>query len=232
MSILRDGLIQLGFEKGEFNGIKTLDIDSLESKMLTYIDTLKEYNAKFDLINTDEDDEIAIRHILDSLSAINNVTQLIARRMSQSPQIKQDFIMADIGSGAGLPGIPLSTALPDIKFVLVERMTKRCAFLNHCKQTLNLDNVTVQENQAERIDQESFDLTVFRAFRPLEKKMMHVLVRILKHGGSIAAYKAKSDKIKEEMDALGKNAPVYTVAPLTVPFLDDHERNLVIITRD
>ena len=232
MSILHDGLVQLGFEKAEFNGIHTLPLEQLEQKMLTYIASLKEYNAKFDLINTDDDDDIAIRHILDSLSAVNNVTRLIAERMAHSNDIKDNFIMADIGSGAGLPGIPLSTALPNIKFILVERMTKRCAFLNHCKTELDLNNVTVEENQAERLEQERFDLTVFRAFRPLEKKMMHVLIRVLKHGGVIAAYKAKSDKIKEEMDALGKNAPVYTVEPLSVPFLDDHERNLVVIKRD
>lgn len=116
-------------------------------------------------------------------------------------------------------------------------MSKRCNFLEHCIRLLELKNVTVEENQAERIEQNRFDLCVFRAFRPLEKKMTHVLRRILKENGKLAAYKAKSEKIKEEMEALGANIPQYSVHSLTVPFLTENtqeearERNLVIINK-
>jgi len=229
--ILHDGLIELGFEKGEFHGIKILPLNELEAKMEQYIAELQEYNARFDLINTDDHDEIAIRHILDSLSALPLICEQISRQPSE------DFVMADIGSGAGLPGIPLSTALPQIKFTLIERMTKRCGFLNHCAEVLGLSNVTVEENQAERLEQKRFNLCVFRAFRPLEKKMMKVLLRILKDGGKLLAYKARSEKIKEEMNALPV-IPEYSVLPLQVPYLtqneasgDDRERNLVVISR-
>lgn len=229
--VLHDGLIELGFDKGEFHGIKILPLDELEAKMEKYIAELQEYNAKFDLINTDDHDEIAIRHILDSLAAL----PMICEQISQQPQ--DEFVMADIGSGAGLPGIPLSTVLPQIKFTLIERMTKRCAFLNHCAEVLELKNVTVEENQAERLEQKRFNLCVFRAFRPLEKKMMKVLLRILKDGGKLLAYKAKNEKIKEEMNALPV-VPEYSVLPVKVPYLteneasgDDRERNLVVISK-
>ncbi len=237
MNYLHEGLLQLGFDKGEFYGIKTLPLSELEEKMDLYIKALQEYNAKFDLINTDEYDQIVIRHILDSLSGGSNLAKLI----SESSTAPDQMVLADIGSGAGLPGIPLSAAFPSLKFVLVERMTKRCAFLEHCCSLLELKNASVEENQAERLEQKRFDFCVFRAFRPLEKKMTHVLRRILKDEGKLAAYKAKSDKIKEEMEALGKNMPEYCVVPLTVPFLTENvidgpdsqerERNLVIISK-
>ena len=228
MSILQEGLTQLG-------------LSPLEEKMDAYIRTLQEYNAKFDLINTDEYDQIAIRHIFDSLSGAAEIAKLIEKRIACTAASSADensLVLADIGSGAGLPGIPLAAAFPERKFVLVERMTKRVDFLRHCAEVLQLDNVTVEENQAERLEQRRFDIAVFRAFRPLEKKMTKVLLRILKDGGYLAAYKAKREKITEEMQSLPV-VPAYEVVPLTVPFLTEHtgaeeerERNLVIISKN
>lgn len=229
MSILREGLLKLGFESGApaRGGIRPLE--EMQALMERYIALLQEYNAKFDLINTEDADDIAVRHILDSLAAVPLLSELFLKRADAIQA--GTFVAADIGSGAGLPGIPLAAAFMDIPFVLVERMSKRCAFLQTCIQELSLQNVTVQENQAERLEQNLFDVAVFRAFRPLEKKMMHVLRRILKPSGVLAAYKARRDKIEQEMLALGKNMPVYSVQPLFVPFLDDHERNLVLIEK-
>lgn len=235
MNTLHEGLLQLGFEAGEFSGIKILSLDELEAKMEKYIAALQEYNAKFDLINTDGHDEIAVRHILDSLSALPKICSIISERFASAAE--SELSLADIGSGAGLPGIPLATALPQFHFTLIERMTKRCGFLNHCAAELGLANVTVEENQAERLEQKRFDLCVFRAFRPLEKKMAKVLLRILKDGGCLAAYKAKKANIIEEMEALPQK-PKYEVFPLVVPFLtenageeEERERNLVVIEK-
>lgn len=234
MDYLKEGLEKIGFGSGEFFGIKTLPIGEIEEKIEKYIKNLQEFNAKFDLVNTDDHDEIVIKHILDSLSAVPVICKEISERFSELPA---DFKIADIGSGAGLPGIPLATVLPKFNFTLVERMTKRCAFLENCKSLLSLENVAVEENQAERIEQKRFDLCVFRAFRPLEKKMTKVLLRILKDGGFLAAYKARSEKITEEMQSL-PSVPKYKVLPLTVPFLtensseEERERNLVVIEKN
>lgn len=233
INYLHDGLIELGLNKEDLFGIKILPLDQLELKLNRYIELLQEYNAKFDLINTDIYEEIVIKHILDSLSATKEIAKLISEQSDSS------FVIADIGSGAGLPGIPLSTIFFEIPFVLIERMSKRCNFLSHCVKELNLKNVSVEENQAERLEQKRFNICVFRAFRPLEKKMTKVLLRILKENGKLAAYKAKSEKIKEEMESLGSNMPSFSVLPLKVPFLTENtqnneeqrERNLVIINK-
>ena len=250
MNALHEGLFRLGFDSGEFFGIKILPISKLEAKMEKYISILQEFNAKFDLINADEHDEIAVRHILDSLSALPKICEILSEKVVSTGLTSADFSgmtaisLADIGSGAGLPGIPLSAVLPQFSFTLLERMTKRCAFLNHCASELGLKNVSVEENQAERLEQKRFDLCVFRAFRPLDKKMMKVLLRILKDGGCLAAYKAKKANIIEEMENLPQK-PKYEILPLTVPFLtensdmlfaegkgEERERNLVVIKKN
>ena len=234
MNYLHEGLVQLGFEKGDFCGIKTLPLPELEEKMDIYIKTLLEFNEKFDLINTEDYDETAIRHVLDSLSGAEKVAALCAGLVEKSGTELSfgcnNLMLADIGSGAGLPGIPLATAFPSLNFTLVERMSKRCNFLLTCAQKLNLENVTIEENR--------FDLCVFRAFRPLDKKMLKILRRILKDNGKLAAYKAKAEKIKEEMEALESSSPKYVIEKLTVPFLtentkegEERERNLVVIEK-
>ena len=88
--------------------------------------------------------------------------------------------------------------------------------------------------QAERLAQKRFDIVVFRAFRPLDKKMIKVLMRIIKPEGYLCAYKAKKEKITEEMDGIKEFIPGYEVVPLQVPFLTDnneYERNLVVVKK-
>lgn len=222
MDVLHEGLARLG-----------MDDPALAEKMDAYIRTVQAYNAKFNLVNTDGYDDIAVRHILDSLSGAAVIRTLLEKRIAGGVP-RDAIVLADIGSGAGLPGIPLAAAFPGFPFVLVERMTKRADFLRHCAATLGLQNVSVEENQAERLAQRRFDIAAFRAFRPLEKKMTKVLLRILKDGGYLAAYKAKREKIIAEMDAL-PTVPAYEIMPLTVPFLthcaaDERERNMVVIS--
>lgn len=241
MSILSDGLVTLGFSPEQ--------TEVLSLKMDAYIRELMLFNKAYDLINTDSYDEIVIRHIFDSLSAyphlkeiaqqIENTRQTqitlqshnISKSNNLNPEkINQPFLIADIGSGGGLPGIPLAASMPEYSFILVERMSKRCAFLENCAAVLGLTNVKVVNQQAERIPRESFDIVVFRAFRPLDKKMTHILLRIRRPGGKFAAYKAKIEKITEEMEGIKDQIPDYQVIPLRVPYLtDDHERNLVIV---
>ena len=234
MDFLNEGLLKLEFDKGNFFGIPLREFNDLKEKLNSYIKLLQEYNAKFDLINTDDYDEIVIRHILDSLSAAKFVAANAKVFLDKG---EKNLVLADIGSGAGLPGIPLSLAFPSLNFILVERMTKRCDFLNSCKNELSISNCAVEENQVERLEQNRFNICVFRAFRPLEKKMVKVLRRILKPEGKLLAYKAKSEKIEEEMNLLEKNKPEYRVEKLEVPFLTENsiseirERNLVIIEK-
>lgn len=216
------GLLEEGLRK---TGIEEEKIPSLAEKMEKYIREIIICNTAFNLTNTSDHDELVIRHILDSLAAYKPLKDFIAGL----PYGGRQVAVGDIGSGGGLPGIPLAAAFPEISFTLVERMEKRCGFLQHCKEELGLENVSVLKEQAEFVSQKSFDIVTFRAFRPLDLKMAKKLLRLRKDGGILAAYKAKMENIKAEMDGIKKLVPEYKVIGLQVPGLEDSERNLVVV---
>lgn len=193
-----------------------------------YAAELNLFNSAYDLVGADSVEDILTKHILDSLAAVPFIKQLIAK--TQNPDQPR---IADVGSGGGLPGIPLAIAFPEAHFTLIERMSKRCTFLENCVLTLGLKNVEVLNTEAEKAPQKAFDLVVFRAFRPLDEKMTKTILKLPAEQGYIAAYKARADKIKAEMAAISKLVPSWSMQPLDVPFLgsgkEERERNLVII---
>ncbi len=233
-------------------------IDRLAPLMEAYIKELRLFNSAYNLVNTDDREEIVVRHILDSLSAWQHIAALADERqklladqngagLSDAAPSNESVVIADIGSGGGLPGIPLAAALPQYNFTLIERMSKRCAFLQNAAAILGLKNVQVQNLELEKTPAASIDIATFRAFRPLDKKMLKSLLAVLKAGGVLAAYKARRSKILEEMGALGyteqaadcdiangdesaaasfapgspNESRVYKIIPLEVPFLTD-----------
>ena len=209
-------------------GIEEEKISLIVSKMEKYIEEIIICNAAFNLTNTSDHDELVTRHILDSLAAYVPLRDFLKKREAALGGAGAVSV-GDIGSGGGLPGIPLAAAFSEYSFTLVERMSKRCGFLEKTAAVLGLSNVTVLEQQAEFVPQKSFDVVTFRAFRPLEKKMAHKLLRLRKEGGILAAYKAKMENITAEMDAIKQLVPEYKVVKLSVPGLEDSERNLVIV---
>ena len=241
---LVEGLKQLSTEGLDFTKNETL-----VPKMESYINEIILFNSAYNLTNTSDFEEISVNHILDSLSAAGTIKKLAdeledktadssdsanctsTEDAANNGQKTHSIKIADIGSGGGLPGIPLAASLSDYSFTLVERMDKRCAFLENQAAILGLKNVTVMKKEAEKVPAESFDLVTFRAFRPLDKKMIKTLLALTKKGGIIAAYKAKAKSIKEEMDGIKEIVKEYQVIPLNVPFLPEHERNLVVIRK-
>lgn len=226
-NILTQGLNLLNFSNEQIN--------SIVPKIEQYIKELCLFNSAYNLVNTDNHDKIVICHILDSLAATTYIKEQIS--ILQNDFNKNDILIADIGSGGGLPGIPLAIAMPENNFILIERMSKRCAFLENVIAILGLKNVTVKNLEAEKVQKGSIDVGVFRAFRPLDKKMIKTLLNMISKDGILIAYKAKAQKIQEEMSAINYEKNSYSVIPLSVPFLTDEEnsidetreRNLVLI---
>lgn len=215
---MTDGLVQIGLKKEEAERIAPL--------MEKYINEIILFNSAYNLTNTSDHGELVIRHIYDSLAPYTAFEKLF-----ENGHNNPDFTVGDIGSGGGLPGIPLAAAFPDVNFCLVERMAKRCAFLENVAAILGLKNVTVINSEAEKVQKEKFDVITFRAFRPLDDKMTKTLLGITKKDGTLAAYKAKMDSIKTEMEDIKKLVPDYDLVNLNVPGLDDSERNLVLIKK-
>lgn len=205
-------------------GCKKIGLELNETQfgqLETYIEAVLEFNKTYNLMKADSADELAVNHVLDSLVAVPHLKEIL----------KPGMKIGDIGSGGGCPGLPLAVALPEYSFTLVERMEKRCVFLQSAISKMKLTNVKVMCTAADAVAKDSFDLEVFRAFHPFDKKIVKLLFNMLKTGGFIAAYKARAEKITAEMQEVSMMIPDYKKIPLTVPFLEDHERNLVVIQK-
>ena len=162
-------------------GIEALGIQSstgLEAKLVRYITAIEAWNPAYGLVGA-AGDELVIKHILDSLAPLAVINKLLAGREG-SGRTGQDLhlagqppSLADLGTGAGLPGIPLALARPDIDVALVDRMTRRIRFLEAMQTEIPLPNVTIIEEQVERA-KGSYDIVTFRAFRPFRSEERRV----------------------------------------------------------
>ena len=213
------------------DGVKKLELDMSTGQMdalEAYIQLVLECNKTYNLIRAATAEDVAVNHVLDSLAAAKEIKSIaveLSEKNSASP------LIADIGSGGGCPGIPLAVFMPEFQFALVERMERRCRFLENAVSQMHLENVRVECIQADLLESKSIDIEVFRAFHPFDKKIAGLLLDKLKKGGYIACYKARTEKITAEMESVKQQIPSYQKIPLTVPYLEDHERNLVVIKK-
>jgi 16S rRNA (guanine527-N7)-methyltransferase len=189
----------------------------------TYIEAIERFNPTLSLVGATERRELVIRHILDSLAPLGVIRRLL-RDQGGVPHI------ADVGSGAGLPGIPLAICLPDCRFTLIERKTRRAVFLRNTLTALGLSNAAVEEREMEKAPRFRFALICFRAFRPLDPAILKGLFRLLSPGGVLAAYKGRKEKIAAEMGAVRDLIGSWEAIPCPVPFLEE-ERHLVVIRK-
>jgi len=195
-------------------------LEEVISLLDRYKNEIELFNHAYGLVGANNTKELVIKHILDSLAPLGILSRLLSE--IENPKI------ADAGSGAGLPGIPLAIAMPNCEFTLIERMGRRAAFLCSTRAMLNISNITVEEGELEKTKKESFNLVTFRAFKPIEPKLIKTLNNVLKKGGVIAAYKGRLEKIKQEMSACGDSLCNWEAIPYSVPFLEE-ERHILVI---
>jgi 16S rRNA (guanine527-N7)-methyltransferase len=139
------------------------------------------------LLGPRELDKLWSRHILNSAVVAETV--------------KTGDLVADVGSGAGLPGIPMAIALPEANFVLIEPMERRSNWMLEVVQELGLTNVQVRRARAEEVLDLKFDIVTARAVAALDK-LLRMCVPLLKPGGSLIAL--KGSKAAEEIEAAKK----------------------------
>lgn len=139
------------------------------------------------LLGPRELDKLWSRHILNSAVVAETV--------------KAGDLVADVGSGAGLPGIPMAIALPDARFVLIEPMERRSTWMLEVIQELGLTNIEVRRSRAEEVLDLKFDIVTARAVAALDK-LLRLTVPLLKPGGSLIAL--KGSKAAEEIEAARK----------------------------
>jgi 16S rRNA (guanine527-N7)-methyltransferase len=139
------------------------------------------------LLGPRELDKLWSRHILNSA--------VVAETVNPGDHV------ADVGSGAGLPGIPMAIALPEAHFVLIEPMERRSNWMLDVIEELGLTNVEVRRARAEEILDLKFDIVTARAVAALDK-LLRLTVPLLKPGGSLIAL--KGSKAAEEIEAAKK----------------------------
>ncbi len=160
-----------------------------------YYEELIDWNRRVNLTAITDYEEVQIKHFLDSL------TVTLALK-----QHGESFRLIDVGTGAGLPGIPLKILLPDIKLVLLDATAKKAAFLHHLKHKLGLDDIEIVVGRAEDVShqnqyREKFDIVLSRGVAPLPA-LVELTLPFGAIGGSFIAQ--KKGAIDLEIDQAAK----------------------------
>ncbi|MDR3048239.1 MAG: 16S rRNA (guanine(527)-N(7))-methyltransferase RsmG [Elusimicrobiota bacterium] len=155
------------------------------NKFVRYFDLLVEWNQKFNLISFKSESGIVYRHFCDSLYAAKTIKEL-----SQNTELK----IADLGTGSGMPGIPVKIACPQTKMTLVESVTKKCKFLEVVNDELKL-NLEILNDRAENIGQnkqyrQKYDFVLSRAVSKLSPNL-EIAIPLLKVGGFFIVHKTQ-----------------------------------------
>jgi 16S rRNA (guanine527-N7)-methyltransferase len=203
MTTLLDGVRALG-----------LDLDETQlAKLVAHLDLLDEWGTRMNLTAIRERDQQVTKHLLDSLSV--------------RPFLRGERI-ADVGSGAGFPGIPLAIVEPGRRFTLIESTGKKCRFLEHVRDTLALANVEVVQARGESYRPEQrFETVIARAVGPLAD-LVRYAGPLLAGDGRLLAMKGRYPE--DELAAKLNGWKVVAVHPLAVPGLDE-QRHLVELVR-
>jgi 16S rRNA (guanine527-N7)-methyltransferase len=200
--VLEAGLRQLGI---------SCTPEQLEG-LLRYQNELRRWNRRMNLVAGGEA-SLTVRHVLDSLAGLPVVA-------SENPTRA-----ADVGSGAGLPGVPLALCMPAVRWSLVERSGRRAAFLRNAVAVLRLSNAHVVEADVQEV-RELFDVVTTRAFAPFSPDSVAWLLRLLRPAGRLVAYKGTRSRIDQELS--GVPCLSAQVVPVSVPFLQE-ARHLVVL---
>ncbi len=195
------------------SGLEILDISFTEeqaNKFTTYLAELKKWNRAYNLTGLKTDREIIIKHFLDSLLFLKVFP----------PDIKT---VADIGSGAGFPGIPIKIIRPDLKIYLIEPTQKKALFLRHISANLGLENLEVINSRIEDIKEIRVDLAMTRALFSVGELIEKARGPLNKSGILILS---KGPKLHEELKGLDKLN--VEIKDLQLPF-EDIVRHMVVV---
>lgn len=197
-------------------GIAALGLDlppDGPERLLAFAALLTKWNRVYNLTALREESQMVTHHLLDSLSVL---PYLDVRRI------------ADIGTGGGLPGIPLAIARPELSVALVETSHKKATFLQQAKIELRLDNVVVINDRVEQWHPEQqFDAVVSRAFSDIAD-FVRLTQHLVSKGGHWYAMKGVNPH--DEIAQLPEGVRIDRIVALEVPGLGA-ARHLIVVER-
>ena len=196
------------------DGINALELalpQAIQARLLQYLALIRKWNRVHNLTAMREAETMLTRHLLDSLAVLPYIT---------GPRI------ADVGSGAGLPGIPLALVRPDWHVVLLESNHKKAVFLQQARIELQLENVEVVAERVENFyPAAKFDTVISRAFSDLTD-FVQLAGHLCGNGGRLVAMKGVYPH--EELVRVPPQFMVEKILSVAVPGLEA-ERHLVVL---
>lgn len=212
----------IGLQSKCFNKIKELLSktsvefnDEQVEKMASLVVMLKKWNKTYNLTAIDDADKMIVLHILDSAVV--------------SPVIKNfKNNIADVGTGAGFPGLVLAILHPEKNFTLIDSIAKKLSFVRFAAVSLKLNNVEIINERCEKIKiEEKFDCILSRAFAPLDK-IVNWCKDLIKDDGVFVAMKSHLEE--KEINDVPDTVKIEEIISLQVPTLDA-VRNAVILKK-
>jgi len=200
---LQRGLINLNIKLSE----------EVQLKMVEFLKLISKWNKTINLTAITDPDAMVIHHLLDSLAI--------------QPYLYGNRLI-DVGSGSGLPGVPLALANPDKEFYLLESNRKKTRFLQQVSFELGIDNITVINARVEQYkvtEEKRFDSIISRAFTSLAR-MLQLTHHLCGPNGRFIAMKGKIQQ--QELEDIENHYTIVEIAKLKVPGLKA-ERHLIVI---
>jgi len=198
--------------------------------LFSYLALLRKWNGVYNLTAIRHPDEMLSHHLLDSLAAVPALAEA-ARALGVAGPARGRVL--DVGSGGGMPGLPLAIACPDVSVLMVDIVQKKTAFLTQCRAQLGLQNAAAHWGPVEKLeDAHGFAVITSRAFAELVD-FVTLSGHLLAPGGKLIAMKGVYPHAElERMEAAGLMADwqVEAVPRLAVPELEA-ERHLVVLSR-
>lgn len=198
--------------------------------LLSYLALLAKWNATYNLTAIRNADEMLTHHLLDSLAAVPALAE--SARSLSVPEAARGRVL-DVGSGGGMPGLPLAIACPDVHVLMVDIVQKKTAFLTQCRAQLRLPNAAAHWGAVEKLDDPNgFAVITSRAFAELTD-FVALAGHLLAPGGKLIAMKGVYPHAElDRMEAAGQMArwQVEAVPRLQVPGLEA-ERHLTVLSR-